>query len=175
MAYSSPASVSAGTVAPATWGNSVKAAADYLANPPSCRVYNSADISLPNGTFTVITFNQERHDTASMHSTSVNTSRITIPDAGLYLITGHLAFASNATGIRAARIQMNGVTVLAAHMNLGTTSASAESEISISTVYKFAAAAYIELYAFQNSGGALNTMSRSNYAPEFSATWIGLG
>jgi hypothetical protein len=47
-----------------------------------------------NNTTTLITWNQEEFDTDAYHSTSSNTSRITIPagKAGKYLISGFILF-----------------------------------------------------------------------------------
>lgn len=174
MPYSSPASQSTGTVAPVSWANAVKAGLDYLANPPACRVYNNAVQSLANATETALTFNSERWDTDAMHSTSVNTSRITFNTAGLYVISGHVSFAGNVTGHREVQIKLNAATYLAV-LNVPAVAAVSNPYISIATTYKFAVADYVELRCYQNSGGALNTAVLAATSPEFTATWVGLG
>jgi hypothetical protein len=104
----------------------------------------------------------------------VNTSRITFNTAGLYLVTGCVEIGASAAGTkRYAFIMLNGTTVI------GIASAPFATVpvtwISVSTVYKFAAGNYVELKAHQDSGGNLTLFADPQMAPEFSATWIGLG
>jgi hypothetical protein len=175
MAYSSPATVVTATTITSTWGNSVKAATDYLANPPACRVYHSTTQSAANATATTLSFNSERYDTNTMHDTVTNNSRITMTTAGLYLVTAHVAFAANATGQRDLYLQVNATTYIAMHTN-PTIGAGGETFLSVATVFKFAASDYIIARVFQNSGGALNVNGSSlAYGCEMSATWVGLG
>lgn len=177
MAYSSPATVVTATTITSAWGNSVKAATDYLANPPACRVTNNAVQSIANAAWTALTFNTELFDTNSMHDTVTNTSRITITTAGLYTVSVGVAFAANATGGRACGVRKNGtgttgpteggVLIQAVTVTDGT-------YVGYAVTVKLAAADYIEAVVFQRSGGALNS-SVSDGLPVFSATWIGLG
>ena len=64
------------------------------------RVYNNANISIPDSTVTALTFNSERWDTDSIHSTVSNTSRLTAQTASKYDIKGNIKWASNSTGTR---------------------------------------------------------------------------
>ena len=173
MPYTSPATVVTATTITTAWGNSVKAATDFLANPPACRVYNTASQSIANGSHIMLTFDSERYDTDTMHSTVTNTSRVTMTTAGVYIVTGHAVFAANATGTRQLTLRINGTTFIAitSFPNRGVNTV----EMSIAAVYKFAATNYVELGMFQDSGGALNSLAGGNYGPELSATWIGLG
>lgn len=175
MPYTSPATVVTGTTITSTWGNSVKTAADYLANPPACRVFHSTTQSATSAVALTLAFNSERYDTNTMHDTVTNNSRITMNTAGLYLVTAHVAFAANATGQRDLYIQLNATTYIA----MATTpsiGAGGETFLSVATAYKFAAGDYVIARVFQNSGGALNVNGSSvAYGCEFSATWIGLG
>lgn len=144
-------------------------------NPPSCRVTNSGAISLTNNTVTALTFDTETWDVGGMHSTSSNTSRITIPTggAGLYLFAGCVQFASNATGFRELKITLNGggsTAISATRVNAinGSTT-----RMECTALYKAQAGDYFELTAYQNSGGALNLDSSATApSPIFSATWL---
>lgn len=138
----------------------------------ACRVYNSASISLTSGAYTALTFNSERFDTDTMHSTVSNQSRITFTTAGLYAFGGNVSFAANATGLRALGIRMGGATYLSSQQvpSLG---ASAATELETHGIYAFTAGQYIELLAAQFSGGALNALAGPNYSPEFWAARIG--
>lgn len=163
----------AGQPATAAWGDAVRDAAVYLGTgKPHCRVYNNANFSVgSSATWTSITFNTERFDVGAMHSTASNQSRIVVPtgEGGKYLIGGSLAFATNATGRRLMRILLNGTTVICqAELPLS----SSESGGNLTTIYNLAAADYVELQAYQSSGGALNVIAGTNYSPEFWAMWM---
>jgi hypothetical protein len=136
--------------------------------PIACRVYNDADISIPNATSTALTFNSERSDVYAMHSTSSNTSRITFSLGGWYYVWGGVAFAANATGYRQVSIRLGGSTPLAVHGD-GAPPASFFSYMTVSTLYYFAATNYVELVVYQNSGGSLNVNVAANHSPEFGA------
>lgn len=143
-------------------------------NPPACRVYNNANISITtSGVAQALTFNSERYDTDSMHSTSADTGRITFNTAGLYHVFATIEFASNATGYRQAYLRVNGTTVIAASSCPAATSLG--TELMLSCVWKFAAADYVEVFVAQLSGGALNVAGASAFSPEFGATWVGVG
>ena len=75
------------------------------------KVYNNANISVPNAQTTLIAFNSEMFDTDSMHSTSTNPSRITINTAGKYLVHAHVEWVqTGAAGIRQIMFAVNGNT-----------------------------------------------------------------
>lgn len=131
------------------------------------RVYNSADIALTTGAATALTFNSERYDVGLLHSTSVNTGRITILVAGVYDIGGCIRFESNATGVRDLYVRLNGTTTLVADRRNAVNGE--ETIISVNGAYALAAGDYVELIARQTSGGNLNVTATGNYSPEF---WI---
>ena len=62
-----------------------------------CKVYNSTAQSIPDQAFTAVTFDSEVYDTG-LHSTSSNTSRITITQAGTYVFTAQLQYDATALG-----------------------------------------------------------------------------
>lgn len=142
------------------------------AGQPAARVYNSATIShTTSGSWQTLTFDSERYDTASLHSTSVNTSRMTAPTTGLYTMTANINFAANATGVRGLRFLLNGTTVLAFDLQ-ATAGAGATTAAVISTDYQLTATDYIEVQGFQDSGGALNMNASANATPEFSMRMV---
>lgn len=144
----------------------------YLTGPSSfigARVYNSADISIADSTATILTFNSERYDTLSIHSTSSNTGRLTIPFAGKWCIGAAVDWDANATGYRSSLVRKNGSTVLTA--NTHPAASGADTNQPLNTEDLFAAGDYVEIVVAQNSGGALNVKSLGNYSPE---AWISL-
>lgn len=129
------------------------------------RVFNSANISISNDSNTALTFDSERFDAGSFHSTSSNTSRLTVPVSGKYLVVGNAEFAANATGFRTLGIRLNATTIIGASRS--TSPGAAGTLLNVAAVYEMAAGAYVELMAYQNSGGSLNILANSAFSPEF--------
>lgn len=112
--------------------------------------------NLTTATWTSITFTSEGIDSAGGHSTVSNTSRYVAVHTGWYDVKGGVAFAFHATGARSVRFAVN-----------GTPRAGFEREQAIAVTYGnctsisrniyLAAGDYLELQAFQNSGGTLAT------------------
>lgn len=174
MAYTTPFTAVAGTAwKAADWNTYGRDNIAWLAtDSPSCRAYNSAAISIANTTATAVTLDSERFDNASMHSTSSNTSRITIPTGGggKYLFGSGTSWAGSAAGtVRYTYIQLNATTIVAAAV--AQFGASSNSQITLTSAYSFAAADYIETIVYQDTGGALNLNSTANFSPEFWASW----
>lgn len=133
----------------------------------AARAYNDASISVANTTWVALTFNSERFDTDGIHSTATNTGRLTCRTKGIYAISGTFDFAANGTGQRRTHIRLNGSTYIAGDTCEGNASLSAI--LNPSTQYSLGVGDYVELMAYQNSGGALNVSnSGANYfSPEF--------
>jgi hypothetical protein len=132
------------------------------------RVYNSANISIANNTAVALTFDTERYDDNTFHSTSSNTSRLTIPVTRRYQVGASVVLASNATGYRQVYFLVNGTTTIA-RMTIGANPGAVTELVLAGVDWSFTAADYVEVYVVQNSGGALNVTAVSAYSPEF---WI---
>lgn len=171
MPYTSPATVVTGTGIASAWGNSVKAALDFLANPPACRLYHGTTQNVANGADTVMTFNSERFDTDAMHDAGSPT-RITFNTAGLYVVGGWVSYASDTDfQFYRTQIRLNGATLIGEQTASHTYAGSIGADSLLTLIWKFAAADYIELLTTQVNASAGTLAS----APEFWATWIGLG
>lgn len=170
MAYSAPPNFTTGQIVTEANLDTLSDDITFLAGTPRTRVYNSANISVADATDQALTFNSERYDTDTMHSTAANTSRITFTTAGTYTLKGHVSFAANGTGQRTVKIRVGGTTDIAGQKT-GTTSAGTV-EMTVDTEYAFTAGQYAELVVHQNSGGALNVLAAGNYSPEFSARLV---
>lgn len=120
-------------------------------------VYATVTQSIPNATGPVLTFDAEFFDTDGFHSTVTNTSRLTVPSGkdGKYIIGGGTYFASSGAGTyRIIAITKNGVAV-PPHMRRGV--APTDPALALSgVVLDLVATDYIEIIAYQDSGGALN-------------------
>jgi hypothetical protein len=126
-------------------------------------VYKSGDQTISNATATAITFDSELFDTDSLHSTSTNTSRLTVPTGkgGKYLVCGTVAFAANTTGNRGIYIYKNGSIINYATIIQTVTVASNGTFAPFSIVTQLSAADYIEIFVYQSSGGNLAVTSTS--------------
>jgi len=133
------------------------------------RVFNNADITLTTAVTTILTFNSERYDTDNFHSTSANTSRMTIPYAGVYRIGACVRFAAHVVGYRQLYLQVNAGSIIA-DIVLNTNSVGGIStDLVITTDWQFIAGDYVEFGVTQTSGGNLNVASIASWSPEF---WI---
>ena len=141
-------------------------------SPVGARAYNSGGI---NHTLTAqwvaLALDSERFDTDAMHSLTSNPSRLTCRTPGLYTMSGHLSFNPHATGYRQVGLRLNGSTFLAisAAQNIG---AGANLNLSVATLYQLAVGDYVELYAWQNSGGTLTLLAGAAYSPELATILI---
>jgi hypothetical protein len=167
-----------GLIPPRTGGGSILEERHLhdLGNHPggviAARVYNSANISTANGANTALTFNSERFDTDSIHSTSSNTGRLTATIAGKYLITALVRWAANVTGRRTVFLRLNGSTDIA-HTAADAATGGINTVQEVSCLYDMAVGDYVEAVVNQNSGGALNVDAASNYSPEFMMARVG--
>lgn len=175
MPYTAPATVVTATTITTAWGNSVKAATDYLANPPACRVRHSANQSIATATDVILAFNTELFDTDVMHDTVTNNSRITLKTAGLYVVMASATFDVSAVGHRTLTLQKNGATPIAETEVAPNPTAARGTGVVVSTIYKFAVNDYVEVRARQASGAGLNVLALGEYSPIFQAVWVGLG
>ncbi len=152
---------STGTAPPAAWGDAVRNGLEFLARRPGCVVQRTAAQSIPNSALTAIQFTAtDVRDTDGYHSTATNPERITVPAGlgGLYSIGAVVPYVGNATGARVVRLRINGATTVASvdvPTNAGTTSTS----VHVSVLWPLAVGDYVEVLAFQSSGGALNTQT----------------
>jgi hypothetical protein len=145
----------------------------HLAGPPACRVYNSANINVADSDATVkLTFDSERFDTDSMHSTSSNTGRIIFNTKGRYWVWGSVNWATANAGRRVLTIKLNGTTSIASDTFAPNTANPYDQQVA--GIYDFAKGDYIELFTYQDSGtDPLVINNAGNYSPEFAAFRLG--
>ena len=136
----------------------------------SARVFNSADVTVPNmkpGEWTSLTFNSERWDTTDLHETATNSGRLKAPVAGKYYIFANITWESPiGSGVWGLRLQLNGKPIIA-EQTLPNTAAQFRISMSVGTLYSLAAGDYVEAQVFQNSGSPLLIPSIAATSPEF--------
>ncbi len=131
-----------------------------------CRaeVDNSGQV-LSNSTDTVVTLPTEVFDTDNFHSTSTNTGRITIPSgkAGYYLFYGYVNFSSNTSGNRRLKFSVNNTTGTAERSCNAITGSSGLNLVYLTAVINCAVGDYVNMIAFQDSGGNLSLQSTGGF------------
>ena len=142
---------------------------------PQARVYHNAAQAITTGMLTPLAFNSERYDRGTpsnnMHDTAVNNTRLVARVPGLYRVTAHVEWAAHATGKRELHLKLNGATYIGSigypTEPTGVTYMTVSTEWPLTTVGD-----YVEVEAYQDSGGNLNVNSAASYSPEFLMTWI---
>jgi hypothetical protein len=137
-----------------------------------CYLYGGGGVSMTNNAQTRVTFASETIDTDGFHSTSTDTSRITIPSglAGKYLVTAKIGFNTDVNGFRLAYIYKNGSLYSDSFGGTSITSSSGYTTPSTTMILDLAVSDYIEVYGFQNSGSTLLTRGEET---AFMATYLG--
>ena len=149
-------------------GGAVPASSAYT---EGARVYNDANLVIGTGSDTVLAFNTERYDTDTIHAAGDNT-KLTCKTAGIYIIGGHCDFAFNANGIRQLFIKLDNTTDIG-RLGFTNVTATTDTRMSICTVYSLSVNQYVQLVAYQSSGGNLNVLVAGNRSPEFWMQRIG--
>lgn len=125
-----------------------------------CCAYSGALQTLTTATVTTITFDSELFDIGGMHDPSTFTSRLTVPTGGdgLYLVSAICPFASNAVGQRQLRITKNGqnTTETTPYCILPAGIVGFVMTLEHTLLIPMIAGDYVEMDAYQDSGGNLN-------------------
>lgn len=135
---------------------------------PTFSAYRSATQSIPDITLTKVQFNNEEWDTANCYDSTTN-YRFTPNVAGYYQVEACIEYAGASTGVRLATIYKNGVR----HKDGNSFPANGNGVLvkASAIIYFNGTTDYIECYAYQSSGGALNTGS-TTYGNYFQAALI---
>jgi len=147
-----------------------------------CQATHNANQATANATWVVMALNTTTYDyvaagETAMHSNAVNNSRIYARIAGVYGITAQLTFASNATGLRLIGIAVNlagvpGAFTAIVNAQQFPAHPSSDSGVNIAATCYLNVGDYIEMFARQTSGGALNVLT-NNYSPVLSLSYLG--
>lgn len=124
---------------------------------PFCRIYQGSTVTTSSNTLQVLNFDTETIDNDGMHSTSVNSSRITCITAGVYNIFGHVEWAPNSSGIRQVAIKLNGGSNAIVREQRVAGAISGVMAQTIQTVYALVAGDYVTLEILQDGVANLGT------------------
>jgi hypothetical protein len=140
-----------------------------------CRVTHSGNQTAANATNKILDWDTETFDSDGFHSTSSNTSRLTIPSgkAGKYLLFASISFDGNNTGTRYIEMQKNGSTFTqgAFYYTFAAANGGYNGAVYINIV-DAAVSDYFQLAVWQNSGGNLTMFTQSG-ASWFCLTYLG--
>lgn len=123
-----------------------------------------------SGSWLAIGFDTEDWDTDSFHDTATNTSRVTIPAGlgGKYRVSFFVEFGGSATGVRGAQIRYNGAYDAAKTFGDTTAGFAGVGNMLAATMdVSLTAGDYLEVFAYQNTGGSLAYNSPPQLAVEY--------
>ena len=132
----------------------------------SLSIANATDVVVPYGSTGWSAGTTEQEDVGDLHSTSTNTSRVTVKRPGWYRCTIFTDWDSSSSGVRFHGFPINGASLLASEWQQQRT-ANGSSLTTISADVYLAAGDYVEHMVRQNSGG-----SRSLDEMRFYVRWI---
>lgn len=130
---------------------------EYIVDPPRARVYETTGPAqnIPNAVNTAITFTSVAYNTGLWASTA--NTRLTVPRgaAGIYHINGGAAFVLNASigQLRILSLRRNGTEIIKSVNARG--DGNYDTRMEVSCDYYLNDLDYIELVAYQNTGGNL--------------------
>ncbi len=144
-----------------------------LGTIPAAQAFNSATESITSGSgTTTLTFNSENFDTAALHSTTTNTSRLTAPVAGLYQVTGQVRWSANGAGSRFLAINKSGAGWVGADWRQAAGGTFNITDQFVTALTSLTAGQYVELDAYQDSGATL-TVGSGTGGPSLAMHWVG--
>lgn len=165
-----PRTFTVSEVESAAFLNSIRDALNFLTNRPRAALYQATAQSVANATWAATTFDQTLFDNYGGHSNSSNNSRYTAQVAGWYSLRCGGGWATgSAGGGRGSGIYKNGAFYTAGAAVAGSTNVIASTPVSKDVF--LAVGDYVELFVWQNSGGALNTAGSGQYASWMDICW----
>jgi len=125
-----------------------------------CFASSRAAQSIANATFAAIALATEAYDTSSIHTTGGNNTRFTIPSGkgGYWLFYAALGYDPLSSGNMNIRFYKNNSSTVGGILYTGATSASTLTTGTLISILSLDAADYIELVAYQNSGGSASIL-----------------
>ena len=139
-------------------------------------VTKTANQSIADTTYTVVSFNSEDLDVGGYHDNATNNSRLTVPSgkAGYYYAYFSIAFAGNSSNGgsgRRAFIMKNGSVASLCNMQ-SDVSTTVTKSLTSGNIFNLAVGDYLEVAAFQTSSSAVNLLGGDYYCV-FGMTYLG--
>jgi hypothetical protein len=133
----------------------------------AARVSYSASTAVAPTTVVILAFDTESYDFGGFHSTTTNTSRMTIPadESGYYFVSASLSWESATDGDRLVSIVLNGSTPIANDSRRPLNSGSLD--VTLSVIRRLNAGDYVEVHTYQTSAASRNILSSGSATPFF--------
>ena len=139
---------------------------------PKAKVYLTANQSVASAGWAKLAFGAEAYDHGGLHDNATNNTRLTAPVAGVYDVSGIVEFAASSAGNRDVTILKNNTTIVA-YVTRSPTAGGYPIYVPITTKVALQAGDYLELRAYQDTGGALNVVGdNTEGATQFSMSLI---
>lgn len=167
-----PTKANGDTITAADW-NTAADNARWLYWRPAAIAWRTSATSVAPTTWTTISFDSEKYDPYGFHSTSSNTSRLTVPSglAGTYRICAQWgSWAGSAAGLADVTIRLNGATDIA--WNSFLLGAGGLATGHVSTHYDLVAGDYVEVRVYHVAAAAASIPS-DHLGPLFSISHLG--
>jgi hypothetical protein len=149
---------------------------------PIAQLRNTTVTSIPHNTFTAVVFQAEDKDSHNGHDAGgPNPTRYTCPTSqgGVYEISYMATFtartSTGSTDIRAAQLRKNNTPIASSGNQIrALDNATTQPSVKAGPIYvQLAPTEYVELFAFQNSGTALDTYVATDYVQSYlNLKWI---
>lgn len=131
---------------------------DSMGDASAARVFNNASVSIPTGVFTAIPLDGEDFDTETYHDNVINNTRLTAPRDGIYSISARVRWQGNSSGVRTLQLRRGGVDSIAREQEPGPPAGELPQTLAIAS-FRLLSGDFVEILAFQNSGGSLNVQA----------------
>lgn len=146
-------------VTAALMNSNIQALGSFVLAPPLVSANASIAQSIPNNANTAVLLDTNVLDSDNGHSTASNTSRYVLQVSGTYLVFGQVSFSPNSTGARGANIAKNGTAIVYIQPQVGSAGVAQTTTVTFIGFVSGFAGDYVEVWAYQTSGGALNTFA----------------
>jgi hypothetical protein len=166
----------AGEIVTAAYMNAnVRDAGNFMIGEPIAELRQATLQPVATASFTSISLDASDIDSDGGHSNVTNNSRYTGKTAGWFQFSGGASFATNGTGSRGTQWAKNGTGVVASGVLGASSGAAFASWVAARTkfIQLNGSTDYVELQAFQSSGGSLNTVVGAGSDPaNMSVRWV---
>lgn len=159
--------------------NGFRDAIRFLMEPPIANLRQSSAQSLANATLVAIQLNafdvDSDVDGVGGHDTVTNNTRFTARYPGWYAPSGGVGFATNGSNWRAVEFAVNGIAVNGSGVQISSASTTAPTMLPARTPLVYLDTShFLEIYGWQNTGGALNTAVTTVQQPSMTIRWVSL-
>lgn len=156
----------------ALWNAGPLALSQFMFTPPLFRGHQSANQSVPSGTWVAMNLDVSDGDSDSGHSITVNNSRYTCQVAGWYYVQGYFSTLTGSNiGRYESAIAKNG-TIVPGSSEFSLALTNDLFSILAGTLVQLAVGDYVETWGRQNTGGTLTTYAGSDLDPCMNVFWI---